>query len=134
MCIRDRDNTHVYAYAYGFRLADVDGRWTVSHTGTLGGMYSMMMLLPDQRSGFVFMINGDASRARTVLGEALLKLFTAPEKSLGVAGYADELAKPASTPASVPKPPLPDIAARKPVTPSQLQQWLGCLLYTSRCV
>ena len=25
----------------------------------------------------------------------------------------------------MPKPPLPDIAARKPVTPSQLQQWLG---------
>src|SRR5690606_19073325 len=33
------DDTHYYAYAYGFRLADADGEWTVSHTGTLGGMY-----------------------------------------------------------------------------------------------
>ena len=119
------DSTHYYAYAYGFRLADADGAWTVSHTGTLGGMYSMMMLVPDRKSGFVLMINGDGDRARTVLGEVLLKLFTAPEKSLGVAGYADELAKPTSTPASAPKPQLPDIAARKPVTPSQLRKWLG---------
>ena len=120
------DNTHSYAYAYGFRLADVDGTWTVSHTGTLGGMYSMMMLVPDRKSGFVFMINGDGSNARTVLGQVLLKLFTAPEKSLGVAGYADELAKPASPAgASKPKPVLPDIAKRTSVTPVQLRDWLG---------
>ena len=119
------DNTHYYAYAYGFRLADVDGAWTVSHTGTLGGMYSMMMLVPDRRSGFVFMINGDGDRARTVLGTVLLKLFTAPEKSLGVAGYADELAKPSTPAASTAKPALPDIAARKPVAVAELREWLG---------
>ena len=120
------DNTHYYAYAYGFRLADVDGAWTVSHTGTLGGMYSMMMLVPDRKSGFVFMINGDGSNARTVLGQVLLKLFTAPNKSLGVAGYADELAKPASANGVARlKPPLPDIAKRSPLAPTQLRDWLG---------
>jgi len=123
---RQWDGTHYYAYAYGFRLADVDGEWTVSHTGTLGGMYSMMMLLPDRRSGFVFMINGDGGSARTVLGEALLKLFTSPETSKGVAGYADDLERPA-TPASsaTPAPALPDIAKRTPVRPSELRDWLG---------
>ncbi len=120
---RQWDDTHYYAYAYGFRLADVDGEWTVSHTGTLGGMYSMMMLLPDRRSGFVFMINGDGGSARTVLGTALLKLFTAAEKSLGVAGYADALAMP--PPAAAPKPALPDIARRQPVSASELREWLG---------
>ena len=120
------DDTHYYAYAYGFRVADADGAWTVSHTGTLGGMYSMMMLVPDQRSGFVFMINGDGDRARTVLGEVLLKLFTAPRKSLGVAGYADELDKPsAPVPAGAPKPALPDVSKRIPVTPAQMREWLG---------
>jgi len=119
------DNTHYYAYAYGFRLADVDGAWTVSHTGTLGGMYSMMMLLPDRKSGFVFMINGDGDRARTVLSATLLKLFTAPEKSLGVAGYADELAKPSASPLSTAKPTLPDASKRKSVKPAQLHDWLG---------
>src|SRR3546814_8940105 len=81
---RDWDNTHYYAYAFGFRLADVDGQWTVSHTGTLGGMYSAMMLLPDRRSGFVIMINGDGDAARTVLTEVLLKHFTAPEQGRNV--------------------------------------------------
>ncbi len=120
---RQWDDTHYYAYAYGFRLADVDGAWTVSHTGTLGGMYSMMMLLPDRRAGFVFMINGDGGSARTVLGTALLKLFTAPGKSLGVDGYADALATP--PPAAAPKAALPDIARRQPVSASELREWLG---------
>ncbi|MDQ3038248.1 MAG: serine hydrolase [Pseudomonadota bacterium] len=120
------DDTHYYAYAYGFRLADVDGQWTVSHTGTLGGMYSMMMLLPDRNSGFVFMINGDGGDARTVLGEVLLKLFTAPEKSLGVDGYADEIARPTKVRATAnTKPPLPDISKRRPVSAREFHVWLG---------
>ena len=122
---RQWDNTHYYAYAYGFRLADVDGQWTVSHTGTLGGMYSMMMLLPDRKSGFVFMINGDGGNARTVLGTALLKLFTAPATSLGVDGYANALAKPAiSTPATA-HAPLPDLRKRTAVRPAAMRNWLG---------
>ncbi len=120
------DKTHYYAYAYGFRLADVDGQWTVSHTGTLGGMYSMMMLLPDRKSGFMFMINGEGGTARTVLGEVLLKMFTAPGESLGVQGYADEIARPAAVATSEKaNPPLPDIAKRKPATAKQLHDWLG---------
>ncbi|MCC8363689.1 serine hydrolase [Lysobacter sp. A6] len=85
------DNTHALAYAYGFRLADVDGQWTVSHTGTLSGMYSAMVLLPDRRSGFVFMINGDADDARTALSTVLLKTFTKPGQGVTIARYADEL-------------------------------------------
>src|SRR5690606_17962945 len=109
-----------------FRLADADGEWTVSHTGTLGGMYSMMLLLPDRKSGFVFMINGDGGSARTVLGEALLKLFTAPEASKGVTGYADDLERPAAPAPSVALVPrLPDIAERTPVRPQELSDWLG---------
>ncbi|MUV15218.1 serine hydrolase domain-containing protein [Noviluteimonas gilva] len=85
------DHTHALAYAYGFRLADVDGRWTVSHTGTLSGMYSAMVLLPDQRSGFVFMINADADDTRTVLSEVLTKQFTKPDADTTIAPYADEI-------------------------------------------
>ncbi|MEO6227988.1 MAG: serine hydrolase [Thermomonas sp.] len=120
------DDTHYHAYAFGFRLADVDGQWTVSHTGTLGGMYSMMMLLPDRKSGFVFMINGDGGDARTVLGEVLLKLFTAPGKSLGVQGYADEIAR-SAPPATISKPKaaLPDISKRQGISAVGLREWLG---------
>ncbi len=85
------DKTHSLAYAYGFRLADVDGQWTVSHTGTLSGMYSAMVLLPDMRSGFVFMINADADDTRTVLSEVLTKHFTKPAANATIAPYADEI-------------------------------------------
>jgi CubicO group peptidase (beta-lactamase class C family) len=99
------DNTHVYAYGYGFRMADVDGQWTVSHTGTLSGMYSMMAMVPDRKSGFVFMINADADEARTVLGEVLMKEFTSPESQPTVAKYADLIsAESKAAPASAQKP------------------------------
>jgi CubicO group peptidase (beta-lactamase class C family) len=119
---RDWDNTHYYAYAFGFRLADVDGQWTVSHTGTLGGMYSAMMLLPDRRSGFVVMINGDGDAARTVLTEVLLKHFTAPGQRRDVASYADELARDAAAPT---RSRAPDISTRQAADAARMQSWLG---------
>ncbi|MFC5436397.1 serine hydrolase [Rhodanobacter umsongensis] len=117
------DNTHVMAYGYGWRMADVDGEWNVWHTGTLNGMYSMLSLLPDRRSGFVFMINGEAGDARTVLGEVLTKHFTAPGDSRGVDWYADALEQRAKqrSPASS----TPDTAAQQPVSAAGLARWRG---------
>ncbi len=116
------DNTHAYAYGYGFRMADVDGAWTVSHTGTLSGMYSVMTLLPDQRSGFVVLMNGDGDEARTVLNEVLVKHFTAPGQGGTVDGYAAQIAaEPASTDRRV----LPDMSSRIPATAIELSGRLG---------
>jgi CubicO group peptidase (beta-lactamase class C family) len=122
------DDTHFYAYAFGFRLADMDGEYTVSHTGTLGGMYSMMMLLPDRKSGFVFMTNGNGGTARTVLGEILVKLFTRPGDTRTVDDFADDLARPspaAPAAAASAAPVVPDVATRIPVAASELAPWLG---------
>ena len=116
------DNTHAWLYAFGFRVGDVDGEWTVSHTGTLSGMYSMMMLLPDRKSGFVILINGEAGEARTVLGEALVKHFTAPDDPRGVADYAADLAADRS---ASDKQSAADTRTRKPVAPAQLKGLLG---------
>ncbi|MBL0163697.1 MAG: serine hydrolase [Xanthomonadales bacterium] len=116
------DRTHAWLYAFGFRLGDVDGEWTVSHTGTLSGMYSMMMLLPDRKSGFVILINGEAGEARTVLGEALVKQFTAPKDARGIADYAADLAADRS---STTDHAAPDTRARKPTQASQLKGLLG---------
>ena len=116
------DGTLFYGYGYGWRIADVDGQMTVSHTGTLSGMYSATMLLPFQKSGFMFMINADADDARSVLIEVLTKQFTAPGKMRSVNDYADEIAhedqqKRASR--------VPDTSARKPATPADLKDGLG---------
>src|SRR5690606_24434888 len=119
---RDWNNTHYYAYAFGFRLADVDGAWTVSHTGTLSGMYSVMTLLPDSNSGFVVLMNGQGGEARTVINQVLLKHFTAPQETHTVAGVAERIA---NQPASAAGSSMPDTSARKPATAAALSSQLG---------
>lgn len=117
------DHSHIMAYGYGWRMADVDGHWTVWHTGTLSGMYSQLTLLPDSDDGFVFLINGEAEDARTVLGEALLKRFTAPHDTRTVADYAAALDH-----AAAQRPPAaraPDTSARMPADPAKLAGKLG---------
>ena len=116
------DGTRFYAYGYGWRIADVDGAMTVSHTGTLSGMYSLMTLLPDRKSGFVVLINGDADAARTVLNEVLLKRFTSPGDSRGVAYYADELRKEESS-AHAAAPPAPSV--RQAAGVEEMKPWFG---------
>lgn len=116
------DGTRLYAYGDGWRIADVDGALTVSHTGTLSGMYSALYLLPDRSSGFVVLINGDAEDARTVLIEVLLKQFTAPGKARSVDSYADELAaKERQRHASR----VPDTSGRHLATPAELSGLTG---------
>jgi hypothetical protein len=119
---RNWDRSHFYAYGFGWRLTDVDTVWSVSHTGTLGGMYSVLSLLPDLRSGFVMLTNGEGSEARTVLSEVLLKHFTAPGQGRSVDEYADELARES---AAQRQPNAVDTASRQPVTPAQVPAWLG---------
>ncbi|HEY4143659.1 serine hydrolase [Pinirhizobacter sp.] len=117
------DNSHVMAYGYGWRMTDVNGQWLVWHTGTLSGMYSMLALLPDHKDGFVFMINGEADEARTVLGELLVKHFTAPGEQRDVNWYADQLERDAAKHAQ--KSAVPDIAAQHPAAGAELAAWTG---------
>ena len=120
---RQWDDTHVMAYGYGWRMADVDGTWMVWHTGTLNGMYSMLALFPDQQGGFVFMINGNGGTARTVLGEVLSKHFTAPADTRGVAWYADAMDRAAQQQAA--RSPAPATAAATPAEAARLAAWTG---------
>lgn len=117
------DHTHVMAYGYGWRMADVDGTWMVWHTGTLNGMYSMLALFPDQQGGFVFMINGNGGTARTVLGDVLTKHFTASADSRDVTWYADALQHAAQQRAA--QTPTASISAPELVAAAELAAWTG---------
>lgn len=119
---REWEATHVRAYGYGWRLADVDGEWTVSHTGTLSGMYSVLMLLPDRRSGFVMMTNGEGSDARTAVTATLLKYFTQPGAGPDLDFYADALARDAAAPGSAR---VPDTGSRAPARAGDWTPRLG---------
>jgi hypothetical protein len=116
------NDTHYSAYGYGFRLADVDGEWTVSHTGSLMGMYSAMFLLPDRKTGFVILMNGSGSDARTVLTQLLAKHFTAPDDFRDAAWYIADLEWEEDDPD---QPSPPDTSARAAVTPDAMRGFTG---------
>jgi len=116
------DGSRLNAYGYGWRISDVDGVLRVAHTGTLSGAYSAVTLLPEKKSGFVFMIDGEGSEARTVLNEVLVKLFTAPGERRRVADYAEELARERQQEPQQSKPPA---LARTRPTPATLSRQLG---------
>ena len=121
--MRAWDNSHFSAYGYGWRLSDVDGAWKVAHTGTLAGMYSSVILLPDQRTGIVILINGEGEAARTVLGQVLTKQITRPGETHSVAHYAALLDEErAGERAAKPK---PDTRHRSPATAAALSAWTG---------
>jgi CubicO group peptidase (beta-lactamase class C family) len=122
--MRDWDGSHFSAYGYGWRLTDVDGTSKVSHTGTLAGMYSAVVLLPEKNAGFVILINGDADEARTVLTQVLVKHFTAPGGKHTVAKYADLLAKERQDKAEKDDPVMA-ARARLATTPGELDGQLG---------
>ena len=115
------DGSHINAYGYGWRLSDVDGIWRIAHTGTLAGMFSAVNLFPDQRAGFVFMINGDGSKARAVLNSALAKLIAAPDKLQPIDWYASELERDNANTSTPP----PDTSSRRSESAASMAPWLG---------
>ena len=116
------DAGHFLAYGFGWRLSDIDGEFRVAHTGTLAGMYSLLTLLPERRVAFVLLINGDGSDARTALGQALVKHFTAPQQHRDVAYYADALVAERAQPGAEK---AADTTARAPATPASMREVLG---------
>lgn len=116
------DSAHFSAYGYGWRLSDVDGTLKVSHTGTLAGMYSVLTLLPEKKIGFVVMINGDGGEARTVLNQALLKHYSAPQQGVSIAALAEELARGRGPQAAAVDKAAP---ARSAVKPREAAAWMG---------
>jgi CubicO group peptidase (beta-lactamase class C family) len=53
----ERYSPHFSGYGLGWRLSDMNGKMTVSHTGDLSGMLSKTILLPDLDLGVVVLTN-----------------------------------------------------------------------------
>ncbi|MEO6065358.1 MAG: serine hydrolase, partial [Lysobacterales bacterium] len=117
------NGTRFSAYGYGWRLADVDGKFSVSHTGSLSGMYSFVTLMPERKVGFVILTNGEGDDARTVLNQVLIKHYTTPTDSASIAQYAKSVEQenddaPADSEA-------PDTSSRRAVARSEMGASLG---------
>jgi CubicO group peptidase (beta-lactamase class C family) len=53
----ERYNPHFSGYGLGWRLSDMNGKMSVSHTGDLSGMLSKTIMLPDLGLGVVVLTN-----------------------------------------------------------------------------
>jgi len=74
------NRTHFKAYGLGWRLADVDGFKEVSHTGTLAGMKSYVVMVPELELGVVLLTNGSSSAARSSVMNTIVRSFMPVEQ------------------------------------------------------
>jgi hypothetical protein len=75
-----RDRTHFKSYGLGWRLADVHGYREVSHTGTLAGMSSYVVLIPELDLGVVVLTNGSSSAARRAIMYSIVRSYMGVER------------------------------------------------------
>lgn len=66
------DKTTHRSYALGWRVSDYYGHWQVSHTGSLAGSRSKIILLPNLKLGIVILTNQQSNYARNALSRGLL--------------------------------------------------------------
>ena len=74
------DEAHYRGYALGWRIGDYHGHWRISHTGTLSGSMSQIIMLPDQQLGVVILTNQQSGAARNALARGILQEFTGENK------------------------------------------------------
>lgn len=86
------NRTHFKAYGLGWRLADVHGFQEVSHTGTLPGMKSYVVLVPELELGVVFLSNGSNSAARSTVMNTIVRSFMPVEQVDWIQMVKDEMA------------------------------------------
>jgi len=85
------NRTHFKAYALGWRIADVHGFNEVSHTGSLAGMRSYVVLIPELELGVVVMMHGSSSAARVAVMNTIVRSFMPVEQIDWVQLMTDEV-------------------------------------------
>ena len=85
------NRTHFKAYGLGWRLADVFGYKEVAHTGTLAGMKSYVVLIPELELGVVLLTNGSSSPARAAVMNTVVRSFMPVEQLDWIQLLTDEI-------------------------------------------
>ncbi|MCB1701049.1 MAG: serine hydrolase [Halioglobus sp.] len=127
---KERDGTTRRAYALGWRISDVKGYETVSHTGMLLGFQSQVVLVPARGLGIAVLSNGTSTRARSAVSQALLMGWLAPDEAPRnwVAEYTAASAVPGAEPQLPNTVELPLEAYRG----NYVDDWFGTVTVTMR--
>ncbi|HEX9885082.1 MAG TPA: serine hydrolase [Longimicrobiales bacterium] len=72
-------STHFRGYGLGWSLMDYQGRKVMSHGGGYDGMFSRVLIVPEERLGIVLLTNGMTS-LQTALGYRILDAFLGGEE------------------------------------------------------
>ena len=127
---RERDGTSHRTYALGWRIADVHGAETVSHTGTLLGFQSQVVLVPAKGLGITVLVNGTNTRARSAVMQALLASWLAPDRS--PRDWIAEYTRPAAEPRQEPKLPEAVDLPLEAYTGTYADTWFGTVTVSAR--
>ncbi len=127
---RERDKTTHRAYALGWRIADILGFETVSHTGTLLGFQSQVMLVPAKGLGITVLTNGTNTRARAAVMQALLASWLAPDVS--PRDWIVEYSAPVVAPRQMPKLPETVDLPLEAYTGTYADTWFGTINVSAR--
>ncbi|MDQ7048790.1 MAG: serine hydrolase [Enterobacterales bacterium] len=104
--IRKQFQVNYRSYALGWRVSNYGVEHLVSHTGSLAGFMSRIILLPRKKSAIVILTNQQSSEARRVLSYGLLEALLAdfPEDKNWFKDYQVKVAsKPKSNKINRPK-------------------------------
>jgi CubicO group peptidase (beta-lactamase class C family) len=85
------NKTHFKAYGLGWRLADVNGFKEVSHTGSLSGVRSKVVMIPELELGVVFLSNGSSSAARAAVVNTIVRSYLPVEQVDFIQKYLDAM-------------------------------------------
>ena len=127
---RERDKTTHRTYALGWRIADIHGFETVSHTGTLLGFHSQVMLVPAKGLGITVLTNGTNTRARSAVMQALLVSWLAPD--ISVRDWIAEYTAPVVPPQHIPKLPETVDLPLEAYTGTYADKWFGAITVSAR--
>ena len=67
-----RPSTHFSAYGLGWGLRDYLGRKIVQHTGSLDGMRTRVVLVPEEKFGFVIILNSSSTSLHEAIASRIL--------------------------------------------------------------
>jgi CubicO group peptidase (beta-lactamase class C family) len=77
-----------HTYALGWNIQDYRGHRIVTHTGFLEGAASATFLIPEQKVGFMVMINSEDTEAREAISYTLLDHYLGIAKTDWVSAFA----------------------------------------------
>jgi len=127
---RERDGTTHRAYALGWRIADMHGFETVSHTGTLLGFQSQVVLVPAKGLGITVLANGTSTRARSAVMQSLLASWLAPDRPQR--DWIVEYTAPAAAPRQVRSLPETVDLPLEAYTGTYADTWFGTITVSAR--